>query len=171
MKIGTVTLNFDIDKDRLFELVEVNSLDLLFIQYVENDLYNIDKKINILGDCNVVEESESFLKVRANDLNILVLNTSDEDQTWDILDEHLTEDIDVLLGFFLEDADSNTHFELTFDFVDSYKELCHESEDYPEYTDKISQLRNTWILTQTRFESNCFEVDKLINGVWVDVRN
>jgi hypothetical protein len=95
----------------------------------------------------------------------------DEEETWNILDSLSLDSINYLLGNFNEDADSSTHFELSFEFIDCYKNISHNVENFPEFTNIINQERSTWILSKENVESGILEIDTFTNGVWIDVRN
>jgi len=169
MKIGTITLSVSIEENELLNLMKVNNLELLFIQYLENSLYNLKRGQTVLGEHTIIKSGEHFNIIRYKEELYLQINSVDEEMTWEVLDEELVEEISYIVGFFNEDADSNTHFELTFDYIDSYKSISHDEELFPEHTDVINAKRSTWALSKNKKDSSVFELDKLTKGVWIDV--
>lgn len=169
MRIGTLTLNINVKEETLNQIMKVNKIDILFIQYLENPLYNITRELKVVGEHTIINNGPNYNIIKYRDLSIVQILSGNEEETWDVLDS--VEDTDIILGFFNEDSDSNTHFELTFDYVDSLKLKYHEMEQYPPVTDVLNDTRTTWIITKERFETDSFEFDKLTNGVWIDVRD
>jgi len=172
MIFGTLTLNKEITQKEIENIMKVNTFDGLFIQYLENELYNTIRahKLYFSGDYGekITDYYNQYLIDGKNYIQVNLPN--DEDRAWDILESVINEDTDFVIGNFGSSADSNLHFELTFKFNDVYKDYCHETEKFPLFTDVIYQERNTWILSKNAYESGDFEIDKLTSGVFIKVR-
>lgn len=168
MKIGTLTVNQKLSEEKIKNIKEIYNFEMLFIQYKEEPLYNMNRSTFIVGEHSLIENGQHYNILKCKDQLILQCNIQNENELWDLLEEH---DFDIVLGYFLENADENIHFELTFEFKDSYKDMCHEKEVYPEFTDKINQIRDTWILTKENSTCGVFELDTFTNGMWLDVKN
>lgn len=168
MRVGTVTLSTLLDENSVKKLMKINNFEMLFIQYKENSLYNVDRSVVVYGEHKEVTRNQHYNIIEYKGKTILQCNIKNEEELWSIVEE---KDYDIVLGFFNEDADDSIHFEMTFEYLDPYKILSHEEELFPDFTDKINQIRDTWILTKEQMTSGVFELDALTNGVWVDVRD
>ncbi len=168
MKLGTVTSSVLLSDENIKNIKRIYNFEILFIQYKEDPLYNMSRSTIVVGDAEIIESANHFNILRYKDTLILQCNILNEEELWDLIDQH---DFDFIIGFFNEDADENIHFELTFEYKDSYKDICHDQEIFPEFTDKVNQIRDTWILNKKDMNSGIFELDVLINGVWIDVSN